>query len=195
MDLNETYWTDKYLNKQIGWDIGYPSPAIVDYFKTVDNKEARILVPGGGNGYEVKALFEMGFSNIFLLDFALPPLQSFADSMPEFPSSRLIKENFFEHHGTYDYIVEQTFFCALKPSLRERYVQKMYQLLAVEGVLVGLLFNISFNKDHPPFGGERASYELLFQTTFAIAKLEKCTNSIPQREGNELFIEMKRLEV
>jgi hypothetical protein len=195
MDLNETYWTDKYLNHQTGWDIGYPSPAIVDYFKTVENKEARILVPGGGNGHEVKALAEMGFRNIILLDFALPPLQRFADNMPEFPRNQLIKADFFEHEGTYDYIVEQTFFCALKPSLRESYVQKMDQLLAVDGLLIGLLFNIPLNNDHPPFGGERAAYELLFKTTFSISKLEKCTNSIPQRSGNEFFIEMKRLEV
>lgn len=31
MELNETYWTNRYLEKSTGWDIGYAAPPIVDF--------------------------------------------------------------------------------------------------------------------------------------------------------------------
>jgi hypothetical protein len=89
--------------------------------------------------------------------------------------------------------LEQTFFCALEPSLREEYVNKMVQLLKPGGKLVGLLFNIPLNNDKPPFGGNREEYLALFKEKFKIETLETAYNSIPQRAENELFIKLLRL--
>ena len=83
--------------------------------------------------------------------------------------------------------MEQTFFCALHPSLRERYVLKMHDLLVPEGKLMGLLFKIPLNTDGPPFGGNEQEYRNLFEGKLAIQKMETAYNSIKPREGNELF--------
>ena len=98
----------------------------------------------------------------------------------------IITGNFFEHKGQYDLILEQTFFCAIDPALRSSYVTKMHELLTPGGKLVGVLFNRSF-EGGPPFGGSKEEYELLFSKHLHIKKMELCYNSIPPRQGAELF--------
>lgn len=102
-------------------------------------------------------------------------------------SIRIVQEDFFKHEGKYDYIIEHTFFCALDPSLRTQYVQKMCSLLSNQGVLVGLLFNRTF-ENNPPFGGSMEEYHALFSPYFQWS-CEPCYNSIPPRQGNEVFIQ------
>ncbi len=84
--------------------------------------------------------------------------------MPTFPDSYLIHKDFFELQTKFDLILEQTFFCALNPILRPKYVQKMSELLNAKGKLVGLLFNVPLNEGHPPFGGDKKEYINLCRT-------------------------------
>jgi len=84
--------------------------------------------------------------------------------------------------------VEQTFFCALDPSLRKDYVAKMVELLKPGGKLVGLLFDRQFEEAGPPFGGSKAEYEELFSGKLQISTLAPCYNSIGPRAGTELFL-------
>lgn len=197
MELNESYWTKRYEDRQLGWDIGYASPAITDFMDSVDDKDVKILIPGCGNAYEAAYLWDKGFRNVFILDFSTAPLNEFAKRQPDFPKEQLLNLNFFEAEGQFDYILEQTFFCALNPELRDKYAAKMLELLKPNGCLVGVLFNIPLFKDHPPFGGNQRQYEEIFSPNFEILKMETAYNSIPPRQDNELFIKLKpkQLEV
>ncbi|HSN47416.1 MAG TPA: hypothetical protein VLR29_01515, partial [Flavobacterium sp.] len=102
--------------------------------------------------------------------------------------------DFFAHKGKYDLIVEQTFFCALSPAMRQNYVSKMHQLLSGNGKLVGLLFNKTFEAG-PPFGGSKKEYEQLFKDYFDIKIMETCRNSIPPRAKSELFVEFEKKDL
>ena len=113
--LNSEFWNKRYLDKETGWDIGYVSTPIKEYFKKVKNKELKILIPGGGNSYEAEFLFNKGFTNTFLLDYAKTPLINFKRRNPKFPSNQLIHCNFFDYQDNFDIIIEQTFFCAIYP--------------------------------------------------------------------------------
>lgn len=187
INLDKEYWTNRYLNNDIGWDIGNISTPLKEYFNTLADKTISILIPGAGNAYEVEYLFNNGFSNVFLLDISEEPINAFKQRMPDFPAKNLICTDFFEHQGNYDLIIEQTFFCALNPNFRENYVKKMASLLKPNGKLVGLLFNITFNADTPPYGGNEKEYLQLFHPYFIINKMEVAKNSIKPRENNELF--------
>ncbi|MFN7099750.1 MAG: thiopurine S-methyltransferase, partial [Flavobacterium sp.] len=101
--------------------------------------------------------------------------------------------DFFEHQDHYDFILEQTFFCALDPQNRPLYVSKMKELLAPKGVLFGLLFDRDFESG-PPFGGSKLEYQSLFEKDFKIIKLEKATNSIQPRANTEVFIYFQKIE-
>ncbi len=191
--LDANFWQNKYLNEQTGWDIGNPSPALTKFFDSLENKSLKILIPGGGNAYELDYLFKLGFKNIFLVDWAEKAIENVKKRNPNFPAKQLICENFFEHNESYDLIIEQTFFCALHPNLRVEYVKKMHQLLKPNGQLVGVLFNIEFEREGPPFGGNIKSYKQLFSPLFHIKKLESCYNSIKPRQGSELFFIFQKL--
>jgi Thiopurine S-methyltransferase (TPMT). len=54
--MKETNWQERYLNQQTGWDIGEISQPLKAYFDQLTDKRMRILVPGGGNGYEAAYL-------------------------------------------------------------------------------------------------------------------------------------------
>ncbi|MBB6328762.1 SAM-dependent methyltransferase [Algoriphagus iocasae] len=185
--LDENYWSCRYKFGKTGWDIGYPSPPIVQYLDQIENKEVEILIPGAGNAYEAIYAFNNGFKKVHVLDFSTLPLEKFKGKVPSFPIDQIHLEDFFLHQGKYDLIIEQTFFCALEISLRKKYVEKMYSLLKPQGVLMGVLFNRDFDRDGPPFGGTKEEYESLFKPRFDHVSFSPCDNSIPERMGSELF--------
>lgn len=192
MELTPEYWQKRYEENEIGWDIGSISTPLQVYFDQLTQKDLRILIPGCGNAHEAVYLFERGFSNVFLLDWATAPLEHFKQQYPHFPEEQLLCTNFFEHKGNYDLVVEQTFFCALQPHLRPNYAKHVHQLLNKNGKLMGLLFNIPLNTDKPPFGGNKTEYRSYFSPLFRIRVMETCHNSISPRAGNELFILMQK---
>ena len=185
--FDKTYWENKYHENATGWDIGYASAPLTGYFNQLRDKKLKILIPGGGNCYEAEYLFEQGFENIFVIDIAEQPLKNLKARFPNFPDHHLIHDDFFNHQGKYDLIVEQTFFCALDPVLRQKYVDKMAGLLVEKSKLAGLLFDFELTEDGPPFGGSIDEYLQLFSEKFSIKKLERCYNSILPRVGRELF--------
>ena len=187
MKLNSNYWEERYQNNEIGWDVGSISTPLKEYIDQIEDKSIKILIPGAGNSYEFDYLIANGFQNTFVLDFAQSPLDNIQKRNLNCNTNQLIKSDFFEHENNYDLIIEQTFFCALDPSLRKDYVQKMRNLLNSNGKLVGLLFQFPLTEVGPPFGVSKEEYSSLFKNEFQIKTLETAHNSIKPREGKELF--------
>lgn len=186
----ELFWTNRYTEKLTGWDIGYPSTPLREYIDQIVDKSIKILIPGAGNAYEAEYLFENGFPNVFVMDISKAPLKSFKDRVPSFPEDQLIQENFFDHEGEYDLILEQTFFCSFEPTteLRKAYASQMSILLKPQGKLVGLWFNHPlFEGAKRPFGGTREEYLSYFDQYFDIKVFDLAYNSIKPRNGAELF--------
>lgn len=192
-NLDAKFWQDRWENGQTQWDIGYPSTPLKTYIDGLTDKSIRILIPGCGNAYEGIYLYELGFSNVQLIDLAQGALDKIKLACPSFPAENLIHGDFFDHKGQYDLILEQTFFCALNPSLREDYVKQMHSLLKKNGILTGVLFNIPCYDDRPPFGGNEQEYREHFKNHFEFLHFEKAFNSIPPRAGSELFIELRKI--
>jgi len=251
LNLNATYWNNRYLQDDFGWDLGSISTPLQTYFDQLTNKEAFILIPGAGNAYEAEYLVNAGFTNVFVCDLAQEPLINLKKRCPSFKEENLLLIDFFNLPGSfrqvkppqraadplklvaeqvevaaeptesvaelvevllhnvtssgvdvtssgvdvtssgvekYDLILEQTFFCALNPSLRKTYFEKTSSLLKLGGKLVGVLFDDVLNTDMPPFGGNKEEYLSYIGPSFKIKVLEPCYNSIKPRAGRELFI-------
>ncbi len=184
--LDADYWSNRYKQQQTGWDIGYGSTPLVEYLQSITDKTSSILIPGCGNAYEAEWLLQHGFTNVTVLDISPVLTAALKERFKDQPLN-IITGDFFEHQQQYDLILEQTFFCALDPSLREQYIQHMNRLLKPGGKLVGVLFNRQF-EGGPPFGGTKEEYEPLFSKQLHIKKMELCTNSIPPSKGSELFL-------
>lgn len=187
----ENYWTQRYVQKNTGWDIGKSSTPLKNYIDQLQNKTLKILIPGAGNSYEAEYLYNSGFKNVYVLDISEPPLTAFKKRNPDFPENQIIRDNFFFHEGRYDLVLEQTFFCSFPPTKENRtgYAKKMHSLIKPNGKLVGLWFNFPLTSDieKRPFGGSKKEYLNYLSPLFKVKSFDICHNSIPKRLGAELF--------
>ncbi|TBW28344.1 methyltransferase domain-containing protein [Gramella sp. KN1008] len=185
--VNSEFWSARYRENKTGWDIGHVSTPIKEYIDQLGNKELKILIPGAGNSYEAEYLFTNGFTNVFICDIVPEPIENFKKRVPGFPKVQLIQKDFFSLTGTYDLILEQTFFCAIPVERRAKYARKCHDLLSKDGRIAGVFFEFKLTGEGPPFGGSREEYLTYFSKYFKIDILERCYNSIKPRQGNELF--------
>mgnify|MGYP000355458557 CR=1 FL=1 len=123
-----------------------------------------------------------GFKNTFVCDLAKEPLSNLKSRCLIFPDNQLLHSNFFDLNiEPFDLIIEQTFFCALNPMLRQNYFNKMQSLLKLNGQLVGLLFNTVFDseKNGPPYGGNLNEYlNYIKNTTLKVIKMDESRRQI-----------------
>lgn len=191
--LNESFWSKKYQSDATHWDAGEITRPLKEYVDRLEDKDIKILIPGVGRGHELRYLHEQGFKNVFAVDIASEPLVHIEKNIEDFPKSHLMQGDFFKLEGAFDLILEQTFFCALSPELREAYVKKMNTLLSTKGKLVGVLFDFPLVVDGmPPYGGTQEEYILLFSRYMRPIKIERCYNSIKPRADRELFIHIEK---
>lgn len=183
------YWNKRWLDQNTSWDVGYASPALCQYIDQISNRQASILIPGCGNAYEASYLLNKGFTDITLLEIAPAAAQQLKLKFRTVPEIKVLEEDFFKHQKQYDFIIEQTFFCAIPPSLRTAFITQINNLLQPNGIYFGLLFGKEFEKEGPPFGGNLENYREIFTPVFSSCSIKACLQSIEPRAGSELFIE------
>ncbi|SEK39501.1 thiopurine S-methyltransferase [Maribacter orientalis] len=197
MKEEQNYWTQRYQNQQTGWDIGYASTPIKEYVDQLKDKSIKILIPGAGNAYEAEYLWKKGFNNVHILDISDVPLKKFKERNPDFPDAHIHKADFFKFQGQYDLIIEQTFFCSFVPThtKRKEYAKHMAELLKPKGKLAGVWFDIPLTSDMEkrPFGGTKELYSKFLNPFFETITFDRCYNSIPPRQGNELYGIFKKM--
>lgn len=190
---NKDFWEGLWHEGRTKWDVGYAAPPITEYADQLKDKSIKILIPGAGNAYEAEYMHKHGFENVYVMDIASKPLENFMKRVTDFPREHLLNQNFFEHTGKYDLIIEQTFFIALEPKLRTKYAEKINDLLKPGGKLVGLLiFDSVPAEDGPPFIDTKEEYIRHFKGIFDIKVYETAYNSIEPRAGREMFIKFMR---
>jgi SAM-dependent methyltransferase len=195
--FDAAYWQARYATPgRDGWDAGRITPPLKAYFDQLATApQPRVLIPGAGRAYEAEYLHGAGFRHVVVADLAPEPLAEFAARVPDFPKENLWLTDFFAigPAASFDFIVEQTFFCALPPALRPAYAQQCAHLLRPGGKLVGLLFDTDFaGATEPPFGGTREEYAGYFQPYFKFIHFDTAHNSLRARAGRELFICLQR---
>ncbi len=192
ISLDQSYWNTRWKKGETGWDIGYAAPAITQYMMQYTDKSAAILIPGCGNAYEAEWLAKQGFTKITLIDIAPKAAEQLNEKFQYIAAIKVLCEDFFQHEGKYDLLIEQTFFCAIPTIRRKEYVQKAASLLKPNGKIIGVLFDKIFEQPGPPFGGSADEYRSLFDPSFIIHTMDRCYNSIPPRSGSELFIHLRK---
>lgn len=192
--LNAEYWNNRYNDSQTGWDIGEPSRPLVEYINQLEDKSVKVLFPGAGHAYDAEYMFNLGFKNVFVADYAQTAAENFLKRVPHFPKEQFIVGDFFEIEKSFDLVMEQTFFCAINPDLRDAYAKHMAKILQPKGKLAGVLFKFPLTEKGPPYGGSEEEYKNRFSNHFRIQTLEECHNSISPRQGNEVFFILEKEE-
>ena len=191
-ELTSDYWNSRYEADNTPWNIGYLSPPIKNYIDKLEDKDVRILIPGAGHAHEAVYLKSLGFTHIFVCDWAVASFDNLNKNCPDFPAEHQIVSDFFKLEMEVDLIIEQTFFSAINPRFREDYAQKVSELLSAKGRLAGLLFSEPFKREGPPYGGTKEEYKGYFEPYFNIKRMDDCLASIKPRLGNELFMELEK---
>ena len=93
--------------------------------------------------------------------------------------------------------MEYTFYCAFDPHLRKDYAEKCFDLLKDNGKIYAIFLPLKPQDDisNPPYH-VNIEYDLkeFFENFFIISKIDYNLNSIPQRKGNEVLVEMVKKE-
>ena len=202
--LTPAAWNERYKAKDTPWDLSGPTP---EFVRLLDEgvllseglAKGRALVPGGGRGHDAILFAQRGYE-VDLVDFASDAIEAaLIEASRQKAVVHAYCRNFFElpnegyHQGTYELLVEYTFFCAISPDERARYANAAAALIKPGGMLVGLFFPTAIDKAGPPFQVSQAEVVKLFSPRFEV-RIEMPQRSVKPREGREFLGLFKRKE-
>jgi SAM-dependent methyltransferase len=207
-EVDPKFWAGRYQSGQTTWDHGEASPGLVDFLKeqvgaqhAAPLRPGTVLVPGCGRGHDARVLAKAGFdvTAIDVVPQAVEEARRLAAvdvGAQHAAPLRFEQGDFFDLppalRGPYDWLFEHTFFCAIDPSLRDRYVETVSGLLKPGGYLLGVFYHIQ-PESGPPFGTTRE--ELIERSTPRFSLQYECVpRSYPSREGKELLMLWQRVK-
>ncbi len=177
------FWERRFRENFTPWDAGRVPAALEQFLKT-EPRDRRVLIPGCGSGYEVRAFAEAGLETL-AIDFAPAAVERAQRTLG--PIAHLVRlEDFFEFDfdRPFDLVYERAFLCSLPRPLRQRYVQRVSQLLRPKGRLAGF-FYFDDGERGPPFGLKVGELETLLGDRFERIADGEVGDSIPIFAGKE----------
>lgn len=158
------FWEKRFRENFTPWDAGGTPSALAQFLKT-EPRGRRVLIPGCGSGYEVRAFADAGHE-VLAVDFA-PAAVERARKILGPLSERVRLADFFESDfgAAFDLVYERAFLCSLPRPLRPRYAQRAMELLGPEGRIAGFFF-FEDGERGPPFGLKSGELERLLGGRF-----------------------------
>ena len=181
------FWDKRYRANRMPWDLGR-IPAALGVYLAASPATGRVLIPGCGSGYEVRAFAEAGWQ-VCAIDFSLAAVERARCVLGNLASCVALGD-FFEHPfeaGSFDLVYERTFLCSLPPERWQAYAARVEDLLAPAGRLVGIFF-YGQNDEPPPYPMTPASANALF-AGFQLIEDEPLPASLPA------FVDSERWQV
>ena len=184
-------WKRHYDEDDLGWDLGQVAPPFVNLLESKAIFPGKTLVPGCGRGHEVIFLAENGFE-VTAVDFSLGAINYLKSTVQERKlKCEILHMSFFEidavHNGTFDVVIEQTFFCAISPEQRTSYVSTVARALKQGGMLAGLFYHTG-EEGGPPFNTTREDIVKHFSDSFEIRQLITAEDSAERRKNKEWLV-------
>ncbi len=192
---SQSDWQKHYDEDDLKWDIGEVSPAIIRLWNENKLPQGKAIVPGCGQGHEVMFLAERGWQ-VTGVDFAQGAVDLLSHTLEKKGiQGRVLRRNFFEldeeHSAQYDLLLEQTFFCAILPEDRQKYVATAGRILKPGGMLAGLFYETG-EEGGPPFNTTKENILENFSDKFVIEYLEKTPDSVERRADKELLALLRK---
>ena len=191
-------WQEAWREGRTGWDAGRAAPALVDWIERSRGRTGRALVPGCGAGYDVAALARAGWKTTGL-DLAEGAAERFAQVRAEAQlgpeRARVELADFFAWSPgeRFDMAWDYTFLCAIEPTMRVAWAEKMAALIRPGGTLLTLLFPVddadaresTAADPGPPYRLHPELARRLLGDRFVERSIERPARSHPGRAGKE----------
>jgi len=201
--LTPEYWQSRFLASDTPWELGRPSVVLLEAFEELAARGERlrckkILSPGCGTGSDALALAQRG-AHVLAIDWsphAIVDLQQRSREVPLSGGSITIESgDFFAIEARpVDVVAEHTFFCAIDPIARNRYVERISAWISPGGYLVGNLFvlsdaeasalsglSLTSSGEGPPFATTVSELQQLLSPYFEEIALRPATHGEPDR--------------
>jgi SAM-dependent methyltransferase len=177
------FWEKRFRENFTPWDAGRVPEALGQFLKT-EPRGQRVLIPGCGSGYEVRAFAEAEHE-VLAIDFAPAAVERTRQNLG--PLAHLVRlADFFEFDFTrpFDLVYERAFLCALPRRLWPGYAPRVAELLRPGGRLAGFFF-FDDGERGPPFGLKAGELETLLGGRFDRIADSPVSDSIPIFAGKE----------
>ena len=194
---NPQFWEDIYISNDTGWDLGGPTPIFNNIVSKLEPK--RLCIVGCGRGYDAVMFAKQNF-DVTAVDFA-PSAVEYLNNLAEKNEVEInvLEKDIFllspKFDDYFDYVIEQTCFCAIHPTKRVEYEKLVYNILHKNGKLIGLWFPLDKDiKDGgPPYGTTIDEVKSVFNKGWEIEKEEFPRESIKPRKNREKLIIFKKI--
>jgi len=185
------FWDTRFRGGVTPWD-AHGVPPILEVWLKKRISPLRVLVPGCGTGYEVRAFAERGHE-VLAIDFSDAALDAARRELGEL-ANLVRKDDFFSlQEKPFDVVYERAFLCALPRSLWTDWARRTAELVRPGGELAGF-FYFDDNERGPPFGIAAAQLNSLLRGNFQLSeKLPvPAEQSLPVFKGKEVWQVWKR---
>ena len=194
---NAQFWEEIYLADDTGWDLNGPTPIFEHIAESLEPR--RLCIIGCGRGYDAVMFAKKGF-DVTAVDFAPSAIRALKElANQEMVDVNVVQRDIFllvpEFQGFFNYVIEQTCFCAIHPSRRKEYESLVKAILKPGGKLIGLWFPLDKQLDEggPPYGTTIDEVKSVFNIGWKVEKEGFQDLSIDPRKGREKLIIFKRL--
>jgi SAM-dependent methyltransferase len=191
------FWEERYLSNTTGWDLNGATPVFKNLAEAL--VKGKVCILGCGRGYDAIMLAEKGFE-VTAVDFAPSATNALeSNARKESKTINILQRDIFsltdEFKDHFDYVIEQTCFCAIHPNRRMDYVGLVENILKVNGKLIGLWFPLDKNLEEggPPYGVTENQIKSYFKVNWTIEKEEFSKLSIESRKNREKLIIFKKI--
>lgn len=189
------FWDQRYRQSETPWDFGGVPAELKEFLKRKIKGGNRVLIPGCGAGYEIRAFATVGY-DVTALDFSPVALEEAKQNAGPDLANRVQLADFFTAKlelASYDVLYERTFLCAIEPSRRREYAKRVASLLKPGGMFVGYFFYKNTKlEEGPPHGLVWGEADELFAPYFLLTKDIPATDSLPIFAGRERWQENRR---
>ena len=191
------FWENIYLDNDTGWDLNGVTP-IFEYFSN-QLTPAKTCIIGCGFGHDAIMFAHKGFE-VTAVDFSESAVKNLSyKAAEENLKIQIIQSNIFslspKLDNVFDYVIEQTCFCAINPNRRNEYQKLVYNIIKPGGKLIGLWFPLdkTFKDGGPPWGITIKEVKSIFNQNWSIFHEEFCSLSIKPRQGREKLIIFEKI--
>jgi SAM-dependent methyltransferase len=196
-EVDKQFWEDLYISGDVNWDLGEATPIFESISK--DISPGKICIVGCGKGHDA-VMFAKKTYEVTAIDFAPSAIsylkQLAADAKVDIHA---INTDIFnlsnDYFNQFNYVIEQTCFCAINPNMRNNYEELVSNLLVKDGLLIGLWFPLDKNVSEggPPWATSVKEVKNLFSNRWAIEREEFSSLSIKPRKDREKLIVFRKV--
>jgi SAM-dependent methyltransferase len=177
------FWDKRFRERVTPWDAGGVPQALRDFLAR-ERAKLRVLIPGCGSGYEVRAFTDAGH-DVLAIDFSAAALEVARRTLGAAADAVRHGDFFaFDFDAPFDLVYERAFLCALPRAQWPRWRVRLDDVLRPGGRIAGF-FYWNDSPRGPPFGLQTGELEALLEPAYERLEDIAVADSIAAFAGRE----------